>query len=214
MSRVHRFPTFEEFSALLEALADELPDVFFEGLNGGVIVSDEAPTHPDSRDEEPLYTLGQYCCDQLGRYIVLYYGSFSRVFRRLSPEALAQVRCAKRCAMNSATIWNRSRGCATWRCKTSWSCTATARGSPAVRSPNAAGCAARDKPAAQKGGEAAAPPAAKRFHTASPKKPARRPERACGQWSALEKAPAHAVPALPLNGPACLLLDLCKRGMI
>ena len=79
LSRFHRFPTCEEFSALLEALADELPDVFFEGLNGGVIVSDEAPTHPDSRDEEPLYTLGQYCCDQLGRSIVLYYGSFRRV---------------------------------------------------------------------------------------------------------------------------------------
>ena len=88
MSRFHRFPTCEEFSALLEALADELPDVFFEGLNGGVIVSDEAPTHPDSRDEEPLYTLGQYCCDQLGRYIVLYYGSFRRVFRHLDEDEL------------------------------------------------------------------------------------------------------------------------------
>ena len=160
LSRFHRFPTCEEFSALLEALADELPDVFFEGLNGGVIVSDEAPTHPDSRDEEPLYTLGQYCCDQLGRYIVLYYGSFSRVFRRLSPEALER-QMRKTLRHEFRHIWNRSRGCATWRCKTSWSCTATARGSPAVRSPNAAGCAARDKPAAQKGGEAGSPAGSK-----------------------------------------------------
>lgn len=160
MSRFHRFPTCEEFSALLEALADELPDVFFEGLNGGVIVSDEAPTHPDSRDEEPLYTLGQYCCDQLGRYIVLYYGSFSRVFRRLSPEALERqmrktLRHEFRHHLESLS------GLRDLEVQDELELHRYRQGSPAVRSPNAAGCAARDKPAAQKGGEAGSPAGSK-----------------------------------------------------
>lgn len=88
MSRLYRFPSPEEFSALLEELACELPEVFFEGLNAGILISDEAPLHPESRTEQPLYTLGQYCCDQLGRYIVLYYGSFYRLFRGMPRTAI------------------------------------------------------------------------------------------------------------------------------
>ena len=88
MARSRAFISIEEFSALLDMLAAELPEAFFEGLNGGILIREEALPHPESRDEQPLYTLGQYCRDQLGRYIVLYYGSFCRVFEGLPRAAL------------------------------------------------------------------------------------------------------------------------------
>ncbi len=88
MFRAHKQISIEEFSELLEQLAAELPEALFEGLNGGILISEKALPHPESRDDQPLYTLGQYCRDQLGRYIVLYYGSFCRVFEGMSRAAL------------------------------------------------------------------------------------------------------------------------------
>lgn len=60
---------------LLDAMADRLPPVLFEGLNGGVNLLEE--TKPDEAfPEGALYILGEYRDDLLGRYVNLYYGSF------------------------------------------------------------------------------------------------------------------------------------------
>lgn len=70
----------DKFEQVLDDLAAELPDCFFERLNGGIIVSDEAKVHPDSRADD-LYILGEYRHSlALGRDIVIYYGSFVRTF--------------------------------------------------------------------------------------------------------------------------------------
>lgn len=72
--------TYDEAAAMLEAVLDEVPDELFKGLSGGVILAEEFKLHPNSIPQRPLYIMGEYRNNSLGRNIVLYYGSFSRVF--------------------------------------------------------------------------------------------------------------------------------------
>ena len=76
-----------EAHEMLNEIADEIPQEFFAGLNGGVILSGEAKSHPQDVNGS-LFILGQYVRDALmGRYIVLYYGSFANVYAHLPPES-------------------------------------------------------------------------------------------------------------------------------
>lgn len=71
----------ERFREVLCDLADELPPEFFTRLNGGVILSEEVKLDESSRGEDPLYVLGEYRHSrEMGRDIVLYYGSFRETF--------------------------------------------------------------------------------------------------------------------------------------
>ncbi|MBO4562179.1 MAG: PHP domain-containing protein [Clostridia bacterium] len=80
-----------EFQLLAERITAELPDDFFIGLNGGVVISDGEKLHRKSRPERPLYILGEYHHGgPEGRYIVLYYGSFMRAHGRLRGERFAE----------------------------------------------------------------------------------------------------------------------------
>lgn len=69
----------EEYRDILSDLLDELPGEFFDGLTGGVIVSEETriPSHARGND---LYTLGQYRVYSGVRQIVLFKGSFDRAY--------------------------------------------------------------------------------------------------------------------------------------
>jgi len=76
--------TIEEINDMLDEIAAGLPEGLFRELNGGVSLLDETK----KSDKDPaggLYTLGEYRRDQMGRYIVIYYGSLIAVFGR-SPE--------------------------------------------------------------------------------------------------------------------------------
>ena len=77
--------SFEEVGGILDSAADELPKEFFKDLNGGVILLPEA-----CRDDEDasIYTLGEYIHDEIGRYIVIYYGSFAALYKNSPPEKL------------------------------------------------------------------------------------------------------------------------------
>ncbi len=80
--------SLDTFSDMLDELASELPVCFYEKLNGGVVVSEAANPHPKARNND-LYVLGEYYNDyQMGRYIVMYYGSFMRLFPHAAPEKL------------------------------------------------------------------------------------------------------------------------------
>ena len=48
----------DEYNKILSELLDELPEEFFRGLSGGVIVS-EALVIPDYARGNDLYTMGQ-----------------------------------------------------------------------------------------------------------------------------------------------------------
>ena len=69
----------DEYNKILSELLDELPEEFFRGLSGGVIVS-EALVSPDYARGNDLYTLGQYQVSSGIRQIILFKGSFDRVY--------------------------------------------------------------------------------------------------------------------------------------
>jgi hypothetical protein len=69
----------EEYRAILAELLDELPAEFFRDLTGGVITS-EALVIPDYARGSDLFTLGQYQVYAGVRQIVLFKGSFDRLY--------------------------------------------------------------------------------------------------------------------------------------
>lgn len=79
--------TIDEMEELLDELAEELPREFFYELNGGIVLLPQ--TVRDPRGKGGLFTLGCYFSGgEMGRYIAIYYGSFSHVFSNLSKEEI------------------------------------------------------------------------------------------------------------------------------
>lgn len=81
--------TIDEAWDILEEAAGELPEAFYDSLNGGVSLVPECKRHPGSDD---LYVLGEYHDEPMGMgsYIVLYFGSFQRVCAGWSYDAIQQ----------------------------------------------------------------------------------------------------------------------------
>ncbi len=75
----------EEFKEIISELLDELPEAFFRNLTGGVIVS-EAVMVPDYAQGNDLYTMGQYQSFSGVRQVIIYKGSFDRVYPCASPD--------------------------------------------------------------------------------------------------------------------------------
>jgi len=71
--------SIEEINEMLDEIAAELPEGIFRELNGGVSLLDEAK-RSDKDPDGGLYTLGEYRRDQMGRYIVIYYGSLIALY--------------------------------------------------------------------------------------------------------------------------------------
>ncbi len=69
----------EEYKQIVSELLDELPEEFFRELSGGVIVS-EAFAVPDYARENDIYMLGLYKVFSGVRQIILFKGSFDRVY--------------------------------------------------------------------------------------------------------------------------------------
>ena len=79
--------SIDEVNEMLDEIAMELPDGVFRELNGGVSLLPDTKISTAAPDGG-LYTLGEYRRDQMGRYIVLYYGSIRAVYGRDSREEL------------------------------------------------------------------------------------------------------------------------------
>ncbi len=69
----------EQYKAIISDLMDELPEAFYRDLTGGVILS-EALVIPDYAQGNDLYTLGQYQVCYGIRQIVMFKGSFDRLY--------------------------------------------------------------------------------------------------------------------------------------
>ncbi len=74
----------EEYRAIVSELMDELPAEFFRELTGGVIVS-ESLAVPEYARGDDIYTMGQYQIRSGLRQIVLYKGSFDRLYPQAGP---------------------------------------------------------------------------------------------------------------------------------
>lgn len=78
--------SLEEFEETAMEIADTFPEDFFRELNGGVMIRERSRIHPAAEDHD-LFVLGEYHRDRyLGRFVVLYYGSFVRCFGGTSRE--------------------------------------------------------------------------------------------------------------------------------
>ncbi len=78
--------SFERAAELLDQMAEEFPPEFFADLNGGISLLPRAKR--DRSAPGRLYIMGEFCHDQMGRYILIYYGSFEAVCADYTDEEL------------------------------------------------------------------------------------------------------------------------------
>ena len=82
--------SIDEMQAMLDGIAESLPEEFYTRLNGGIILMPQAK-RDRRKGAESLFILGEYHNGgNLGRYITIYYSSFERVYGHLSKERLAE----------------------------------------------------------------------------------------------------------------------------
>ena len=79
-------PTYDQMGDWLEEIADQFPDAFFEDLDGGIQLEERELSDPNFPPGE-MYVMGEYVHDTLGRYILLYYGSFAALLAEEDEEA-------------------------------------------------------------------------------------------------------------------------------
>lgn len=80
----------KEYKKIVSELLDELPEEFFRELSGGVIVSGAAVI-PDYARENDLYTLGLYHVFSGVRQIILYKGSFDRLYPQADADEARKI---------------------------------------------------------------------------------------------------------------------------
>lgn len=78
-------PTYNQMGDWLEEIVQEFPEAFFEDLDGGIQLEEKALPDPDFPPDE-MYIMGEYVHDNLGRYILLYYGSFAALLEEEDAE--------------------------------------------------------------------------------------------------------------------------------
>ena len=69
--------SIDEVYDILDELAQEYPEELLAQLNGGILLLEDEV--PDPEAGEDVYIMGEYCEDELGKYICLYYGSFAKI---------------------------------------------------------------------------------------------------------------------------------------
>ena len=79
--------SFDKMGNWLDEIAEQFPQEFYNDLNGGILLLPEAREDPEFPPGE-IYILGEYCHDQMGRYINMYYGSFAALFPDLNDDQL------------------------------------------------------------------------------------------------------------------------------
>ena len=79
--------TFEDIGNMLDEICEEIPQPFFERLNGGINLLPDAKIHESAVDND-LYIMGEYHHDSLGRYINIYYGSIEHSCVDYTPERM------------------------------------------------------------------------------------------------------------------------------
>ena len=84
------FPSIDLVHIMLDEISEEIPTEFFKKLNEGIILLPKHKDHPESIPDNRLYILGEYRRSITGRNIVIYYGSFERVYNGVSESKLRE----------------------------------------------------------------------------------------------------------------------------
>ena len=74
-------PDYNQMGDWLEEIAGQFPEAFFQDLDGGIQLEEKALPDPEFPPGE-MYIMGEYVHDLLGRYILLYYGSFAALLSK------------------------------------------------------------------------------------------------------------------------------------
>ena len=83
--------SIEQFTQLLSQAAGTLPKEIFEGLNLGIGISEISKRKTGTASGIPAFILGEYRVSRsLGRGILLYYGSFQKVYPDLKDDPEGQ----------------------------------------------------------------------------------------------------------------------------
>ena len=69
--------SIDEVNDILDAAVEAYPEELFQELNGGILLLEDEVADPEAGED--IYIMGEYCWDEMGRYINLYYGSFAAV---------------------------------------------------------------------------------------------------------------------------------------
>ena len=69
--------SIDEVNDILDQAVEAYPEELFQELNGGILLLEDEVADPEAGED--IYIMGEYCWDEMGRYINLYYGSFAAV---------------------------------------------------------------------------------------------------------------------------------------
>lgn len=83
------FPSIERVNEILNGLADSIPQEYYQGLSGGVILLDTYKIHPEAKNHD-LYIMGEYRRTPREKQIRIYYGSFKEVYKYASEQSLVK----------------------------------------------------------------------------------------------------------------------------
>ena len=75
----------DRFTTIADEEAQALPEEFYRDLSGGVVIDQKLMVSEGALADD-LFTLGQYRVGPTGRQVVLFYGTFERMFSHLSDE--------------------------------------------------------------------------------------------------------------------------------
>ncbi len=80
----------DTINKMLDEIAETLPKEIYQMLNGGVVLVPDIKYHPQAR-EHGLYVMGEYHRNSMmGRYIIIYGGSFQQLYGNGSEENMRQ----------------------------------------------------------------------------------------------------------------------------
>lgn len=83
------FMTIEEMNQILTDLADQIPNEYYRGLSGGIILLEEAKLHKEAINND-LFIMGEYKRTSREKQIRIYYGSFKTVYRNSSRNTIIE----------------------------------------------------------------------------------------------------------------------------
>ena len=69
--------TIDQCYDILDRLVEDYPPQLLDSLNGGILLLEDEVADPEAGED--VYIMGEYCWDEMGQYINLYYGSFVAV---------------------------------------------------------------------------------------------------------------------------------------
>lgn len=79
----------EKFTKIANEEACKMPQEFYNGLTGGIIVDEKEYVSENAIDND-LFVLGRYSTGLTGKWITLYYGSFMKIFSYLNEDQMRE----------------------------------------------------------------------------------------------------------------------------